>query len=105
MKIGHMAFAVILAAGMGASTPVLAQVDKNDDGIYDFPWDSDGDKIPDTCEVQMALNPNDPTDAAGDMDGDGFTELQEYRAKTDIADADSRPGTGKKDDRITCYKK
>ncbi len=105
MKILHMAIAMIFAAGIGWSVPALAQVDKNGDGVYDFPWDSDGDKIPDTCEVQMGLNPNDPADAAGDMDGDGFTELQEYRAKTDITDVDSRPGTGKKDDRITCYKK
>ena len=105
MKIVHMAIAMMLAAGIGWSVPALAQVDKNGDGVYDFPWDSDGDKIPDACEAQMGLNPNDPADAAGDMDGDGFTELQEYRAKTDITDVDSRPGTGKKDDRITCYKK
>jgi hypothetical protein len=105
MKIVHMAIAMMLVVGTGWSVPVLAQVDKNGDGIADFPWDSDGDKIPDTCEVQMGLDHLDPTDAAGDMDGDGFTELQEYRAKTDITDVDSRPGAGKKDDRITCNKK
>ena len=67
MKILHMVIVMIFAAGIGWSVSALAQVDKNGDGVYDFPWDSDGDKIPDACEAQMGLNPNDPADAAEDM--------------------------------------
>lgn len=54
--------------------------------------DSDGDGIPDEYEEQYAfLNPVDPTDASADQDGDGFTNLEEYQAKTNPADAKSHP--------------
>ena len=51
--------------------------------------DSDGDRIPDGYELAHGLNPNDPTDAARDTDGDGLTNLQEYIAGTDPAVASS----------------
>lgn len=105
MKIKYIAATLALVVGTSWSVPILAQVDKNNDDIADFPWDTDGDKIPDACEVQMGLDPNDPSDAEGDIDGDTFTELQEYRAKTAIDDVLSHPGSGKKDIRITCQKK
>jgi hypothetical protein len=105
MKTKYIAATLALVIGTGWSVPVLAQVDKNNDGLADFPWDSDADGIPDTCELQMGLDPFDPTDAEEDMDGDGYTELEEYRAKTDITNVESRPGSGKKDGRITCNKK
>ena len=54
-------------------------------------WDSDGDGIPDAVETAWGLNPRDPTDADGDMDADGFTNLEEYLAKTDPADAKIHP--------------
>ncbi|MBQ3811525.1 MAG: hypothetical protein II839_11990 [Kiritimatiellae bacterium] len=54
-------------------------------------WDSDGDGIPDAVETALGLNPRDPSDAEGDMDADGFTNLEEYQAKTDPADAGSHP--------------
>ena len=54
-------------------------------------WDSDGDGIPDAVETALGLNPRDPTDAEGDMDADGFTNLEEYQAKTDPAEAASHP--------------
>ena len=54
-------------------------------------WDSDGDGIPDAVETSLGLNPRDPTDAEGDMDADGFTNLEEFQAKTDPADAASHP--------------
>ena len=54
-------------------------------------YDTDGDGIPDDVEKRFGLNPNDPSDAAGDLDGDGFTNLEEFEAKTDLADKGSHP--------------
>jgi hypothetical protein len=42
------------------------------------PLDSDGDGIPDEWEIKHHLNPRDPTDANGDRDGDGYTNIEEY---------------------------
>lgn len=53
--------------------------------------DSDGDGIPDRVEIAWGLNPHDPSDARGDLDGDGFSNLEEYLAKTDPKDPKSHP--------------
>lgn len=45
--------------------------------------DSDDDLIPDTFEDANGLNKLDPTDAALDFDGDGFTNLEEFQNGTD----------------------
>jgi hypothetical protein len=45
--------------------------------------DTDRDGMPDDWEIANGLAPNDPTDAAKDADGDGFTNLEEYLAGTD----------------------
>jgi hypothetical protein len=58
---------------------------------HDLELDSDGDGIPDRVENQLGLNPNDPSDAKGDLDGDGFSNLEEYLAKTDPKDPKSHP--------------
>ena len=53
--------------------------------------DADGDGLPDDWEKQYGLNPNDPADAAADLDGDEFTNLEEYAAKTDPTDPKDHP--------------
>jgi hypothetical protein len=40
--------------------------------------DSDHDGIPDWWEPKYGLNPNDPTDANKDLNGDGYTNLEKY---------------------------
>ncbi len=51
--------------------------------------DRDGDHAPDDWELAHSLNPNDPSDASLDDDGDGQTNAQEYLAGTDPQDAAS----------------
>jgi pectate lyase len=40
--------------------------------------DTDQDGMPDTWEKQNNLNPNDPADRNGDLNKDGYTNLEEY---------------------------
>ena len=53
--------------------------------------DTDKDGIPNDAEVALGLDPNNPADANGDLDGDGFTNLEEFLAKTDPKDRNSHP--------------
>ena len=54
--------------------------------------DSDLDGMPDEWERRYGLNPNDPTDANGDLNGDGYTNIEKYinginpKTKTDWRD-------------------
>ena len=62
--------------------------DKSAAGRRNFPWpdyktynvpvDSDHDGIPDDWEKSHGLNPNDPSDANKDLNGDGYTNLEKY---------------------------
>jgi hypothetical protein len=49
---------------------------------YDVPVDSDHDGLPDDWEIKKGLSPNSPagdfSDANGDPDGDGYTNLEDY---------------------------
>jgi hypothetical protein len=54
--------------------------------------DSDQDGLPDGYEVTMGLDPRNPADAARDVDGDGLSAVEEYRAGTNPASALSRFG-------------
>jgi hypothetical protein len=40
--------------------------------------DSDHDGMPDDWETKYGLNPNDPSDAAKDRNGDGYTNIEKY---------------------------
>lgn len=53
--------------------------------------DSDGDGLPDVWERKYGFNPFDGEDAKLDFDGDSFSNLEEYAAKTDPADPASHP--------------
>ena len=53
--------------------------------------DADKDGMPDAWELKYALNPNDPSDAKTDPDGDTFSNLEEFEAKSDPTDPDSHP--------------
>lgn len=74
-----------IVAGYGAGNPGIRLFSGSISG------DSDGDMLPDTWETRYGLNPNDPSDATQDQDGDGYTNLQEYRAGTDPTLASSHP--------------
>jgi len=50
--------------------------------------DVDADKMNDEWEIFYGLNPYDPSDAYGDIDGDGYKNLDEFTMKTDPLDAD-----------------
>lgn len=40
--------------------------------------DTDGDGMPDKWEKKYGLNPNDSSDATGDVSGDGYTNIEKY---------------------------
>ncbi|BET69479.1 pectate lyase [Opitutales bacterium ASA1] len=42
------------------------------------PLDRDGDGMPDEWEILFGLDPRDPSDSSGDLDGDGYTNIEEY---------------------------
>ncbi len=52
--------------------------------------DSDGDGIPDDWEIQWGLNPQDPNDAAKDINGNGLSNWVEYQSALDPTDT-TRP--------------
>lgn len=51
--------------------------------------DSDGDGLPDAWETQFGLDPANPADAAGDLDFDTLSNLQEFELGTDPTEIDS----------------
>lgn len=50
--------------------------------------DDDNDQMPDDWETSYGLNPFDASDAAGDLDGDGINNQDEYLGGTDPTIAD-----------------
>jgi len=71
----------------GSKSGWLGLPDSQEDvgGWEDYPevrrpaaWDTDGDGMPNKWEAQRGLDPNDYTDGVTDLDGDGYTNLEEY---------------------------
>lgn len=60
-----------------------AVIDTDNDGKMDWEdEDDDGDGLPDDWEEKYGLDPKDPSDAGKDPDGDGKTNLEEYKEGT-----------------------
>ena len=69
-----------------------AEVDKGPNPLL-FDYDKDG--IPNKWETKLKLDPTDPKDALIDSDGDGFSNILEFRAapQTDLTDLSRKHGT------------
>ena len=69
------------------STKVKRDAGGNIIGAYLWPDcrnpDDDQDGMPDWWEIKYGLNPHDSSDAAGNRDGDGYSNLEEYLKGTD----------------------
>ena len=66
--------------------------DADETGVYGtdpLVADTDGDGVLDGNEVRHGLDPLDPADGAGDLDGDGLDNAGEQLAGTDLAAADT----------------
>lgn len=57
--------------------------------IPNISGDSDNDGMPDAWEIENGFDPEDPSDAEKDADGDGLTNLEEYRIGTNPRNPDT----------------
>jgi hypothetical protein len=63
----------------------------------DIDLDTDQDGMPDGWEFFYGLDPYDPSDASTDLDGDGFTNLEEFEGGSDPTDFNSIPEKDKQE--------
>ncbi|WNO10573.1 PQQ-binding-like beta-propeller repeat protein [Teredinibacter sp. KSP-S5-2] len=64
-------------------------------GVHDnlnLTLDTDNDGIPDDIETRLNLNPNDYADGFQDLDGDGYSNIQEYVGVTKPNNPGYHPG-------------
>ena len=73
------------------SCPFCGKAQPRKDGVPLPGQDTDNDGIPDEDEEKYGLNMNVAADAELDMDNDGFSNLVEHLAKTDLKDPKSHP--------------
>jgi hypothetical protein len=71
---------------------------------YGIRPDTDLDGMPDEWEIENGLNPGDPEDRNGDLDSDGYTNLEEYLHEViSISPVSSRNGSPVKQALLQCY--
>ena len=71
----------------------LESIDTDGDGVgNNSDLDDDGDQMPDSFELQFNLDPLDPADAQLDLDNDGMSNLEEYKAGRDPTVAEKSGG-------------
>jgi len=73
--------------GMGSGYPALKSATP--------PPDGDHDGMPDAWEQARGLDPENPDDANGDLDGDGYTNVEEYMSElaAPVVPENAKPGT------------
>lgn len=80
--------------GLDDNYEVIFGLDPLVDQGIDVTTDTDGDTLPDFIEQQVGLNPLDAADAQQDLDGDGYSNLQEYLTFYDMTDFAQHPQVG-----------
>lgn len=95
----HVAVTDDLQTTTSDSILILNTVDNDQDFLPDFQEpeygtnpnlkDTDGDGLTDGIEVIYGLNPLDSTDAQGDLDNDGLSNINEQNLNTSLLDPDT----------------
>ena len=103
-KVTAKAFGYIPLSYPGVVVIEFETTSKDFELVFD---DDDNDGMPDDWEIQYGLDPLDETDASGDLDGDGVSNLEEYLAGTDPTNAPpdtpvlSSPDNGQSNESLT----
>jgi len=86
---------------LGGTEDEMREIDRDEDGVSDeVDEDKDNDGIPDGVELINGLNHLNSSDALGDLDGDGMSNIDEYLAGRFISLLeDDRDGDGVADHR------